>query len=384
MALPARTDQPAQARGSTSSRDGGSRPRRSAAPGCSRSSGTATSSGRAPNARLTRPRRAIRPEAVRGRPRRAAPRAPASLADGVLAAEEERGIAADRIAYVLELEPVGVDRGRGRSAPRPLSRRSSITGSPGSATGRRARASLRCRAPRARRDPGRAVPQSKMPRTFTGEPHRPRQHPVGAALTGPGGAEERLRLARETATAYAVAADVHQRPALDVGPQADVVRVVERVAECRAHEPSSPIAPRRRASEPPRLRVVAVHERLREQPPRALRRVERRLDLAGSPRNGFSQSTASLLSPRGSTIDVHRVRQRDVHRLDRRIGEQLLVGAVGLGISHFSRTPWPGAGRGSQRRQLHLRRRMRARDHEPIDVGGRGSPRTGFIPSSPP
>src|SRR5581483_8644057 len=103
------------------------------------------------------------------------------------------------------------------------------------------------------------------------------------AAEGPvrsGRADERapvdvLRLAREEPrAAHAVAADVHQRPALDVRTEPDVVLVVERVAERRADE--AELADRALGNERRelrRLRIVPVHEGLREQEAGALRRV---------------------------------------------------------------------------------------------------------------
>ena len=69
-------------------------------------------------------------------------------------------------------------------------------------------------------------------------------------------------------------------PPVDVRPQADVVGVVERVAERRAHEPQlADGALADELDEPRGLRVVAVHEGLREEAAGALGGVEGRLDV---------------------------------------------------------------------------------------------------------
>ena len=82
-----------------------------------------------------------------------------------------------------------------------------------------------------------AVPQSKLAITFAGEAHRPGEHPVRARRPVPGLAEDALRLAAEEPRPRdVVTADVHQPAALDLGLEADVALVVQRVAERRADE----------------------------------------------------------------------------------------------------------------------------------------------------
>src|SRR5581483_12042438 len=95
------------------------------------------------------------------------------------------------------------------------------------------------------------------------------------AAEGPvrsGRADERapvdvLRLAREEPrAAHAVAADIHQRPAVDLRAQADVLLVVERVAEGGPDEAQlADGSSIHELLQPPRLRVVAIHEGLHEE-----------------------------------------------------------------------------------------------------------------------
>ena len=174
--------------------------------------------------------------------------------DRVVAAEQQLRLAADRVAHVLELEPVGVLA----LELDPLdARRRGAARSP---------ASLQCHGSSRKSEPslpiassssrfGSAVPQSKRREHVAGEAQRPGEDPVGAGRPEPRLAEDALRLAAEQARAAdAVTADVHQRAALDVGAQADVVLVVERVAERRADRAAARRSrPRRRA---PRSRFV--------------------------------------------------------------------------------------------------------------------------------
>ena len=165
-------------------------------------------------------------------------------------------------------------RARARSA-RPPSRRSSITGS------------LQCHGSSRNSDPsvpiassssrsGRHVPQSKSAWTSPGKRIAPVNTQSVPGRADVGLAVHGLGLTREQARAAdAVAADVHEAPALDVGAQADVLGVVERVAERRADD--AQLADRAVANEldeTRRLRVVPVHERLGQQAPAPLGSVE--------------------------------------------------------------------------------------------------------------
>ena len=168
-------------------------------------------------------------QARRARRSRPPRRAPRSRAPGrrVGAAEQRRGLAADRRREVLDLEAVGVDRldldpldGRRRGAAR----------SPacGSARDRRGTASPRRRRPRARRARAMPKPASKCASTSSGEAHRrgeadvdavAAEHLLGADALGLAGEQPR--------SADAVAADVHQRAAVERRAQPHVRRIVD-------------------------------------------------------------------------------------------------------------------------------------------------------------
>ena len=81
--------------------------------------------------------------------------------------------------------------------------------------------------------------------------------------------------------AHAVAADVHQRAAVERGAEADVRRVVGDEPERGADDPDAADGLLRdELGQPAGLRVVAVHERLHQQPVVAFGDVEGALDLA--------------------------------------------------------------------------------------------------------
>ncbi len=251
-------------------------------------------------------------------------------ADRVLASEQQLGLAADGVAHVLELEPVGV-------LPRELDPLDAVAAAhldhrhiavPRIVQEERAFAADRLELV-AVRHRGPAVEGREH---VVREAQRPGEHPVGARRPEPGLAVDVLGLAAEEARAAdVVTADVHQRAALDIGAQADVVLVVERVAERRADEPQ--LADRALVDEllrTLRLRVVAVHERLAQQAAGALGRVERRLDLVGVARHRLlAEHVLARLERLDRPLAVHRVRQGDVDRLDLVVGEQRLVRAVG-------------------------------------------------------
>ena len=78
------------------------------------------------------------------------------------------------------------------------------------------------------------------------------------------------------------------------------------------------------------LRVVAVHERLHENPARAVGGVEGALDLLGPPvERLLAEDVLAGLERAHRPLDVKRVRQRDVDRLDVGVREQRLVAPVG-------------------------------------------------------
>ena len=145
-------------------------------------------------------------------------------------------------------------------------------------------------------------------------------------------AEYPLRLpGQEPRAADAVTAHVHQGAAVEIRDQADVGLVDEREAEARADcaEPPDPA----RLDELPRersLRVVPVHERLRQHQSGRVGGVERLLDLCRSARVGL---LAEHVLAGGERLHrpcvMHAVRQRDVHAVDPGVLEKRLVAPVG-------------------------------------------------------
>ena len=144
-------------------------------------------------------------------------------------------------------------------------------------------------------------------------------------------ADTLTRLARDQPrAAHAVAADVHERAAVERRVQAHVGVAGEREREARAHEPH--VADRSLAEQLEQargLRAVAPHERLAEHEPGGLGDVERLRD-ARRPAVHRLLAEHVLAGPQRAQrpVDVHAVGQRDVDRLDVGVGEQVLVGAV--------------------------------------------------------
>jgi len=205
-----------------------------------------------------------------------------------------------------------------------------------------------------------------------GEAERAGERDVDAARAERLLAVHALGLARQQARAAdAVAADVHQRASVEVGEQADVLRVVEEEAERGPDEPQ----PADRAlgdelRQPPRLRREPPHECLHQQPARVLGGVEGVLGVDGGSRERLlAEHVLAGLERADRPLDVHRVREGDVQRLDLRVFEQLFVGSVGALDPPFLRVvvgTFLSAAR--DRHELDLRRLLRSGDHFPIDV----------------
>ena len=116
---------------------------------------------------------------------------------------------------------------------------------------------------------------------------------------------------------------------------------------------------------------MAVHERLAQQSAAPLGGVECRDHLLGVARERLlAEHVLAGLERFDRPLGVQRVRQRDVDRLDLGVGEQVLVRAVGarnLPLARVGLGPGPvAAGNGDE---VDLRRRVRAGDHLPVDVG---------------
>ena len=171
----------------------------------------------------------------------------------------------------------------------------------------------------------------------TREAHRRREHPVGSRVTQTCRPVHGLRLAGEQPRAAdAVTPDIHQCTTLEIRLQPDVLRVVQRIAERRPHEPK--LADRAvgdQRGELRRLRVVAPHERLGQDPPGALGGVERGLHLLGMARHRLlAEHVLPGLDGPDRPLAMHRVRQRHIDGLDLRVGEHVLIRAVGARNLH--------------------------------------------------
>src|SRR4051812_47924857 len=201
--------------------------------------------------------------------------------------------------------------------------------------------------------------------------HAAALHELGAHALGLGAAHQAQR-------AHAVAADVHQRSALELGQPADVPRVGQVEAERRAdvaqparhavaHEPLERL----------RLRVEAPHERLHQHAAGALGRVERRLDLRRAARQRLlAQHVLAGLERPDRPRHVQRVGQRVVDGIDLRVGQQRLVGAVHARDPVLGRVR-PPAGRLARGdgEELGVRRQARAVDDALGDTcGGEDAP----------
>ena len=179
--------------------------------------------------------------------------------------------------------------------------------------GRQARAELGDRAAREAEDPG-------EPDVDVGRPDDRRT--VG---------EVGLLAGQQPGAAHAVAADVHERAALQVGPQPDVGRIVEDEAERRPDRLEPPDLGQE-LEEPPDLRVVAPHEALGQDEPGPLGQVERGDDLVGPARvRLLAQDVLPGRERPHRPGVVERVRQADVDRLDERVLEEVVVARVGPG-----------------------------------------------------
>ena len=165
---------------------------------------------------------------------------------------------------------------------------------------------------------GDAMPQSKWQSTSPGKRIRPAKRDVDAVAAEDLHPRERLRLRAgdEARAADAVAPDVHQRAALELGAQADVAGREPPKQNCARITRSSP-TPGDQLAQPRGLRRVAPHERLHQHAVRALGGVEGALGVRGMARQRLlAQHVLAGLQRPDRPLDVHRVRQRDVDRVD--------------------------------------------------------------------
>ena len=121
---------------------------------------------------------------------------------------------------------------------------------------------------------GERQPGVEVGQHVVGEAHRRGEGDVDSVATGRLlGTDAPWLSAEQSRAADAVAADVHQRSAVEGRAQAHVPRVAGDEAERRPDHPDAADGPvRDELGEAPCLRIVAVHERLHQQTTCALRR----------------------------------------------------------------------------------------------------------------
>ena len=158
--------------------------------------------------------------------------------------------------------------------------------------------------------------------------------------------------------------------------------VVERVAEHRADDAELPdCALRDELLQALRLRIVAVHERLAQVEAGAVGGVERGSHLFRVTRKRLlAEHVLARLEGAHRPVAVHRVGQRDVHRLDLRVGEQVIVRSERTwDIPLFRVLVGASLVAACDGNELDLARRVRAGNHLPVDVGrGDDSPLHGI------
>ena len=120
----------------------------------------------------------------------------------------------------------------------------------------------------------------------------------------------------------------------------------------------------------PGLRVVAPHERLHQQAPGPVGRVEGGLDLRGAARHRLlAEHVLARLERADRPLAVERVREGDVDGLDVRVVEQRLVAAVRALDAPLPRVLLGAGGVAARDRDQVARvRALRGRDHEPVDM----------------
>ena len=180
-----------------------------------------------------------------------------------------------------------------------------------------------------------------------GELHQRAAQPVDAqrrvALDQAGDAQ-RLGTEDVTGGGDGVAADVHQAAAADVGLVAHVAGIGEEIGEERLDRThlADPPTPRQ-LPRPLPLRMVAHHKRLGNQLAAALTRSHELPALLGVQRHRLlAQHVLAGFERAHAPGNMQVVGQRDVDRLDVRVGQQRLVATVGLGNAQLAGdTPRP-------------------------------------------
>jgi hypothetical protein len=124
------------------------------------------------------------------------------------------------------------------------------------------------------------------------------------------------------------------------------------------------------------LRVVPVHEGLHQDPLLLVGDVEGRLRVVRVPSQRLLAEDVLARPQRvDRPLDVHRVRERDVDRVDVRVREQRFVRPVGaLDVPLARVCIRPRLLAAGDRDEVDLLRVVRAGDDLPVDVGGRDDP----------
>ena len=150
------------------------------------------------------------------------------------------------------------------------------------------------------------------------ERHRPGEGDVDPGLSRRH-AEDALRLTgQEPGAADAVATNVHQSAAVQIGREPDIGWIRQGEAEGGADGTELPDRPAGdELLEPRSLGVVPVHERLRQQEPGSVGRVEHLLDVVGLPAQRLlAEDVLPGLERLDRPLDVERVGQGDVDRVE--------------------------------------------------------------------
>ena len=215
----------------------------------------------------------------------------------------------------------------------------------------------------------------KVGHDFVGTQHRSGEHDIDAVApdhllgTDPHGLA-----GDQPGAVHAVAAHVHQRSAVELRAEADV----RRLSRCEAERSADQVEPTHSPApdqllQPTRLRIVAVHERLHQQPLVALRGVESALHVLSSAAEGLlAQDVLAGLERAHGPLDVHRVGHRDVDDLDIRVVQQRLVATVSSLDSLLARVALRSRGVAARDgHDLQIRRLTRPCQEQPVDPRGR-------------
>jgi hypothetical protein len=218
------------------------------------------------------------------------------------------------------------------------------------------------------------MPTSIRARTPPGKPECRDRAEIDSARADDVLGPDALRLADERAEAAdAVAADVHQRSASELGAHARVLRIIEVEAERRSQASElADCATLDELCEPICLRMVAGREALRQPPTGPLCRVERALHFVRVPAEGLlAEDVLARLERSLRPFGVQSVRQGDVDGVDVGVLEQRPVVAVRARDAVLARVR-VGAGCVAARNRDHVRELRFSCGGKDLGVDGRG------------